>query len=161
MSITQAELKSLLHYNPLTGEFHKFCKNKSKITGYINVLGYSEIRVKSKLYLAHRLAWLYVYGLSPNNEIDHRDHNRSNNKIKNLRDATRVKNSQNASLQKGTVSGVLGVAWCKQREKWIAQIKINYKTINLGGFKLKADAIKARKEANTKYGFHANHGVTL
>ena len=157
--LTKSQLKSLLHYNPETGIFHRKYNTKSKMTGYLNTFGYLEIRVKSKLYLAHRLAWFYVHGEFPQNEIDHIDHDRSNNKINNLRDVTRIENAKNASLRGDSNSGVTGVTWIEYKNIWLSQIKHNYKTINLGTFKDMNEAIRVRKEAEIKYGFHVNHGL--
>lgn len=84
--------------------------------------------------------------------IDHVDGNQLNNQRSNLREATRKQNGQNRiDPGKANKSGVVGVQWCKPRNKWVAMIKVDYKSIYLGGFDKKEDAITARREAEKKY----------
>lgn len=76
---------------------------------------------------------------------------RNDNRKTNLRIATTSQNMRNKDLQSNNTSGITGVYFSKQRNKWVAQIKIENKMINLGGFEKKEDAAKARKEAEEKY----------
>lgn len=160
--ITQARLKELLHYNSETGVFTwKISRQGINVDTMIagtNHQGYIRIRVDNKCYRAHRLAWLYVHGQFPLDQLDHIDHNRNNNAILNLRPSTLEINNRNASKHKKNSSGVTGVYWHKGNKKWRALIFSTGKLINLGSFDVKDDAIKARAEANIKYGFHQNHG---
>ena len=104
--LTQKQLKKILYYNQDTGFFvyKKDIYNLNKyliakqgdIAGGINNRGYIQISVKNKLYSAHRLAWLYVYGNFPKQEIDHINHIRNDNRIKNLRDVSHKVNMNNA-----------------------------------------------------------------
>jgi len=158
--MTQLQLKSLLHYNPLTGIFTWLYTNK--ITANPNTSSrYCKIRIDYKLYQAHRLAWLYIYGYLPK-EIDHINHDKKDNRIVNLREVTRSENMRNKPRISTNTSGACGVIWNKRNKKWNAQIawRVNGKIVNkwLGTFKNKEDAIIARKEANIKYGFHKLHG---
>ena len=105
---------------------------------------------------AHRLAWFLYYGKWPDCEIDHIDHDRSNNRIENLREASTSVNSRNKSKIKSNKSGVNGVFLVG--EKWGASIGVDGKMVWLGTFKRKEDAVVARKIADIKYGFHPNHG---
>jgi len=146
--LSQSELKSLLHYDPETGLFthlyrpvthylHKSWNTRwaGKQAGFVNKLGYIPIFLNHKLYLAHRLAWLYVYGYFPAVHIDHIDRNPSNNKISNLRLATRSENMQNISLcQNNNTTGFLGVSTRKDINKYRASIRVNKKYIHLGYF---------------------------
>jgi len=150
------ELKKSITYNPLTGEFiRKTGKQISikpdKTTGYLRIM------VNRKHYLAHRLAWLYVYGYMPT-IIDHIDGNKTNNKLSNLREVSSLENQRNLTLAKNNTSGVTGVSFSKSRNKWEAKIQVNGKTIHLGRFIELEDAIIARKQGELKYGFHKNHG---
>ena len=127
--ITQSNLKKILHYNPDDGFFTwKININKVKVgdlAGYTNKRNYIRIRAEGRRYMAHRLAWLYMKGEWPRNEIDHIDHVRSNNKWNNLREATHQENSKNQKLHKTNTSGFTGVCWDKGRSEWIAQIMLN------------------------------------
>ena len=91
-SITADELRSILHYNPLTGVFTRIRSAHPHRVGVVvgSVShGYILIGLLGKRYRAHRLAWLYVYGTWPKHDIDHINRNRSDNRICNLRDVTR------------------------------------------------------------------------
>jgi len=165
--MTQSRLRELLDYDPTTGIFvRKVKSNKNtiigSIAGGINISnGYAYIRVDKKRYRAHRLAWLYMFGVFPKNEIDHINHIKLDNRISNLREATSLDNSRNSSRRKSNTSGTTGVSWYSKTNKWVARIKINGKNIYLGYFKEKKDAIRARKIAENKYGFHKNHGKDI
>jgi len=159
--LIQAELKKLLDYNPITGVFtwstNRVCVSVGDVAGHISKSGYSTIRIKGVLYFAHRLAWLYVYNEWPDN-IDHINHNRSDNKIKNLRSVSHKNNLRNMSLSISNTSGVTGVYWDKKKKSWMALIMIDGKSKFLGYSKDKFEVICYRKSANNKYGFHENHG---
>ena len=158
--LTQARLKELLHYDSDTGIFIwiAFVCSKVKIgdvAGHRNQSdGYIKVSIDNKDYLAHRLAWLYIYGEFPPDQIDHINHIRNANWINNLRLARDTSNKKNQSQYKSNTSGYTGVYWCKPRSKWVSQININGKNKYLGSFVHKKDAIESREKANTKYGFH-------
>ena len=162
--LTQLELKKALEYHPETGLFIRIeCRSNrvqaGEVAGYIcSISGYVVIGVSGTQYLAHRLAHLYMTGEWPDNQIDHDDHVRHNNKWDNLFEATNQENHKNRTLNKNNTSGVVGVGWDKERGKWWAAIKTDYKRINLGRFTDKFEAICIRMSANNKYNFHSNHG---
>ena len=143
--MTQDELKELVFYDAETGVFKRLKTNKNighkKSNGYIGVI------LGKEYYLAHRLAWLYVYGNFPEMDLDHINRVRSDNRLSNLRLATRTMNQQNRSLQKNNDSGVAGVVFNKQCKTWNARIKANNKLHHLGSFKNFEDAVIARKNA--------------
>ena len=154
--ITVIKLKELLIYEISTGNFiwkvHRgFGKNmvKGKLAGRINSNGYREISINRKLYSVHRLAWLYVYGKWPDNQIDHINHVRDDNRLCNLREATCQQNKANSSLAKNNTTGYKGVRI--SGNKFRAYIEINGKYISLGSFLNKEDAAKSYKEAAIKY----------
>ena len=137
--ISQDELKALLHYDPDTGVFTWKVNRKGgvkagDITGYEARNGYIQIGVNSKVYLAHRLAWLYVNGIWPECDIDHINGQRFDNKIINLRLATRTENNQNRTAKSNNKSRYLGVYWHKAAQKWAAEIKLSGKKVYLGLF---------------------------
>jgi hypothetical protein len=153
--ITQEYLKSILHYDPETGLF-TWIKPRPKINvgdiaGGIDELGYIRIKIDNKKYRAHRLAHFYMNGKFPDNEVDHKDLNRSNNKWSNIREATRIQNFGNQNKYSNNKSGIKGVCWDKDACKWLAQIQINNKKIKLGRYINIKDAELAYKEAAIKY----------
>jgi len=154
-NFTQEVLMQELHYNPITGVFKRLAGKN--VTSKTNSAGYNTIMVAGHSYLAHRLAWLYVYGVFPN-MIDHIDGNRTNNIITNLRDVSYKENQRNLTIASNNTSGVTGVSFNKERCKWEAKIQVNGKTIHLGRYRDKEDAIIARKQGEFKYKFHKNHG---
>jgi hypothetical protein len=111
-------LKELFRYDPETGDFIRL-KSPSKsantslnsVAGGPDGLGYIRIRIDGHKYRAHRLAWLYIHGAWPENQIDHINGNRSDNRISNLRDVTRGENIQNQkSARIDNKTGLLGVS---------------------------------------------------
>ena len=138
--ITQEELKTYLIYNPLSGNFFWRKQPSYKIplgsiAGTYNDSGYIIIGILGNRYRAHRLAFLYMLGKMPKNQVDHIDGDRSNNRWKNLREVTPLVNAQNVhGASKNNKSGYLGVSWSKQHQKWRANLYINKKQTHLGLF---------------------------
>jgi hypothetical protein len=116
--------------------------------------GYFRGKILGKLYLAHRIIWLYINGKWPE-QIDHINHDRGDNRLINLREASIQENQKNQSKSRKNVSGHTGIYFDKRTRKWRSYIKNMY----LGYFDLFEDAVSARKEAEIKYDFHENHGV--
>ena len=104
---------------------------------------------------AHRAAWALHYGEWPN-VIDHINGDRADNRIANLRSVDKAENAKNRRMHPANKSGALGVI--AHRKGWRAYITHKYQQIHLGVFPTKDEAIAARREAEAKYGFHANHG---
>ena len=91
IELNQETLKEVLNYDENTGIFTN-CKT-GKIMGIGgNSHGYIALSIFGKRYLAHRIAWLYVYGEFPKNQIDHINHDKVDNRIENLRDITAREN---------------------------------------------------------------------
>ncbi len=120
--------------------------------------GYKTSSIFGPKYFAHRVIWTMYHGEQPSDYIDHKNHDRSDNRIKNLRVVTNQGNARNQPKRKDNTSGVTGVCWRKRQKKWEVNIVINGKFIYLGRFTDKADAIAARKAAEIEHGFHKNHG---
>ena len=125
---------------------------------YKDVYGYKTGAINNKLYRAHRVIWAMETGDWPKDQIDHIDHNRSNNAVVNLRQATNTENSRNASIGRNNTSGVCGVFYDKSIEKWRSEIGVDGKNIRLGLFKDMGRATEVRLIAEEKYGYHQNHG---
>lgn len=149
--ITQEKLSQNLDYNPETGIFRWKISigavKKGDIAGYKRLDGYCAIKIERKTYKAHRLAWLYVYGYFPENEIDHINRIKNDNRICNLREVSHQCNMRNSKKPKNNTSGVKGISWYKKIQKWEARIKINRKTKHLGKYKDFDDAVCARLAA--------------
>jgi len=124
--ITQAKLKELLTYHPDTGLFYWKRPGKGRQFGKpisnISPHGYLRIKLEYQNYQAHRLAWCWVYGVFPT-ELDHKDGNKLNNKIENLRIATRNQNAANRGVMANNTSGHRGVCWITRTLRWEANIK--------------------------------------
>ena len=146
MMLTQSRLKELLHYDPETGVFTRATKRFGIRVGDIagNIYkGYVRIKVDNKLYRAHRLAFLYMLGTWPEDQVDHIDLCRANNIWANLREATHAQNQHNTQKPKRNKSGYKGVYFAKDRAKYRAEIRINKKSTRLGQFNTPEEAYEA------------------
>lgn len=161
--LTQDELKSKLHYDQNTGLFtvkksyHK--SNIGKVIEEKSSTGYIYIRINNKFYLAHRLAWLYIHGSEPLELIDHINRIRNDNRIVNLREATKAENGYNRKIGINNTSGIKGIIWYVRYNKWLARISINGIRKCIGYFKNIDDAeiaiINARKKYHGEFEYHA------
>lgn len=120
--------------------------------------GYRTGRIDGKQYLAHRMVWALHHGVWPTGQIDHINGDRGDNRVTNLRVVSNTQNARNATLSKSNKSGVTGVWWDARRNYWCAEIKVNRRKIHLGYFSTLEEAATVRKQAEARYGFHANHG---
>lgn len=151
-----ARLSRLLRYDPVTGHFHWLVRTHGH-GGMIEVDdvagslkdGYINIQLDKVLYRAHRLAWYVMTGdwLPSEQDIDHRNTVRSDNRWKNLRLATRAQNMTNTGVRSDNKSGVRGVSWRADIGKWHARIKVGPKVMLLGNFDTVEEAAAARAKA--------------
>jgi len=138
--LTQERLKELLHYDQKTGVFTwRDARNGrvkiGSIAGTVQKKGYRQIEIDGKGHKESRLAWLYMTGEWPPEQVDHEDTNRANNAWSNLRLATNKTNAQNKrKAQSNNATGVLGVGQRPSRGGFRARITVDGKTINLGRF---------------------------
>ena len=138
LSLTAAEVRAVLHYDPVTGIFtwryrpdrrpEWNTRYAGKEAGAIKHGGspdlrYRVIRLNDVLYRAHRLAWLYVKGSWPPGDIDHEDGDGLHNWWTNLRPADTSQNAANASMRSDNVSGFKGVSFDTRSQKYRAQIQ--------------------------------------
>lgn len=132
----QQELKELFVYDPLTGWFtNRFSRGRAKEgarAGSETGHGYRRIIIDYIKHYEHHLAWLYVYGVYPD-EIDHKNGIRSFNAIDNLRDCTRTQNNFNAERATGA-SGLKGAYLDKRTMHWYSHIQIGGQVKHLGIF---------------------------
>lgn len=151
--VSQERLKELFTYNPNDGLFIRIVGRSGPnaragdVAGCDNGQGYIRIYVDGAPYKAHRLAWFYMYGEWPG-EIDHVNMDRSDNRISNLRPATRAQNRANTKAYSNNKSGEKGVSWYKATGKWKAQIQKNGKKVGLGYFETIESASAAYKAAS-------------
>lgn len=143
MSLTQARLKELLHYDPETGDFTWRQDRGGRRSGQpagckSSKRSYVAISVDDRIYRGHLLAWFYVTGEWPKPFLDHKDLNKKNNAFANLRIATKSQNMANRGAQKNSSSGLKGVSPYRAGEKygkpWQATIQKDGRTIYLGHF---------------------------
>lgn len=161
--ITLSRVKEVLFFEPQTGRFFwiKPTARNVKIgsmAGRKLKDGYRIVCIDRLRIFEHRLVWLFLYGTFPNDEVDHINHIRDDNKPSNLRLVSRLENNQNKSIGKNNSSGFVGICWNKVGKNWMASISINSKRIHLGYFKNIEDAVNAREIASAQYKFHKNHG---
>lgn len=161
--VLQSELKELFHYCPMTGVFTRLKSTSptaraGEQAGGDNGRGYLRVRIRGRLYMLHRLAFLYMTGAMPEGQVDHIDGDPFNNQWGNLRDVSHQENGKNQRLRSTNVSGVMGVRFRPKQGDWRAEICVNGKNKHLGLFATKDEAAKARLQAEKEYGFHPGHG---
>lgn len=135
-NITQDYLRSILDYSPDTGIFvwkertNVPCywnpKHAGKIAGSIptKISPAINIKIDKKLYYAHQLAWLYMFGEFVK-DLDHKNNIKHDNRISNLRKATRSQQVANTRKRSDNKSGLKGVQWHKAGKKWQARVRVN------------------------------------
>jgi len=155
--LTQERLKELLHYDPETGVFTRV--KTGKVSGHVDVVGYCTLGIDYKIYKAHRLAWLYVYGVWPSDMVDHINNVKSDNRIINLREANNTQNQHNQTISSTSKTGVKNVHYNKKHKKYVGMFTYNCEKIYCGMFEKIEDANSAvilkRIEYHKEY---ANHG---
>lgn len=135
--LSHEKLLSVLAYNPRTGQFlwrttRSWRAMAGSVAGTIHANWYRRIKIDGVMHAAHRLAWFYVNGVWPIAEIDHKNLSKADNRIKNLRAASRCQNQQNR-LSGQRESGLKGT-YLYSPGKWASQITANRKKMSLGYF---------------------------
>lgn len=154
--LTGTMIERRLCYDPITGRFisnisSSPSRQKGGPVGNINDQGYLNISMEGRLFRAHRLAWVWMTGNWPKEDIDHINGDRLDNRFVNLREATRSQNLMNSGLKARNKTGHIGVNFDKDRNKFVAQIKVNKKQKHLGRYSKLEDAVSARKAAEEIY----------
>lgn len=143
--IDRGSYYEMVLYNNKSKEIARtiFSKNQlkkvKKYKWHLSGCGYASARISGALVFLHQL----ILGKKEGFKTDHKDRNPLNNLNNNLRFANKSQNAMNRN--------VMGIHWRKDRKKWQARIKINYRIKHLGLFKRKSEALKARKQAELKY----------
>ena len=152
MELTKDLLNEYFEYNKETGDLiRKVAISQSKvgdIAGYTNKSdGYVYINFLGKTFPAHRLVWILHFGTNPSCDIDHINCIRNDNRIENLRAATRSENLHNSSARLRNTTGHKGITYVKNgKKKWKAYVTINYKFNYIGVFNTIEEAINARDD---------------
>jgi len=141
-------LCEILNYDPNTGEFRWRISGNGRrlrdIAGSLNSKGYIVIGINGQIYYAHRLAWLWTHGTWPADQIDHINGDRADNRLSNLREATRSLNAQNIrTASKDSASGFLGISFRKDTGRWQARIQVKDRRLSLGYFSTPEEASAA------------------
>lgn len=150
--LVHALLTEMLDYDQSTGVFTRRITTSSRavkgqVAGTVDPLGYTYIQINGRRYLAHRLAWFYVHRSWPNEFIDHINGQRSDNRLINLREATRQQNNWNSRMKSKNRSGVKGVHWSRKDQRWQAQMHIDGRNKFLGNFHTIEEARQAYQNA--------------
>jgi hypothetical protein len=148
----QNVLHALLDYSPTTGVFTWRKSNGTaaagREAGWLHKAGYVYIGLGGRNYKAHRLAWMYVYGVDPAGLLDHRDRDKTNNRIANLRVCTQQLNAQNYGPQKNNTSGYRCVFLCRKTNRWMVKMALNGKRKYLGTYATPEEADKVARAAS-------------
>lgn len=154
MELTAEKLRAELFYDPDTGKFTWLGKRRNtaalrRDAGSVRSDGYIDIHVAGRRYRAHRLAWLYVHGSWPVNNLDHIDGDPANNRISNLRDVPHRWNAQNT--KKPT-----GIEFRPNNPlKYRVRVWVDDRAKTVGSFATLAEAEIAREAA--KQALHPGH----
>jgi hypothetical protein len=145
--LTAEILRLILSYDELTGIFVWLTGQRKGLVAGTRHGKYYSISIDSNKYLSHRLAWLYIHGEWPKEEIDHINSDCLDNRLSNLRCANRAQNNRNKGSYKNSKSGVKGVCLHKKTGKWFVQIKNDNRKIYLGLYSTIEEAANAYAEA--------------
>lgn len=174
-TLTQDVLKELLHYDPETGIFTwkrrdrkwfktdghwktwntKNCGNKCES---MDAYGYIRIAVFRERYRCHKLVVLYMQGHLPEDQVDHGNGIRSDNRWKNLEECSNAKNCLNKRINYRSKLGLFGLFWYERYNSYQVYINHQKKRLHLGYYEDFFEACCTRKSAELKYKYHENHG---
>lgn len=156
--LTHARLLEVVCYDPLTGRFTWLISNSVRVRvgseagAGRNSRGYRRIQIDKRRYAAHVLAWFYMTGQWPAEEIDHWNRDTGDNRFTNLREATRKQNNENKRQYARSTPGTRGVY--SEGQKWRASVRHNKRQIHLGSFDAVEDAQAARRAAEDQLFTH-------
>ena len=139
MRFSATYLRYRLRYSRQTGVFTWRVSRSNKlkegdVAGHLHSHGYVHIQIDSKIYKAHRLAWLYVTGKWPKKDVEHKNTNKADNKWRNLRLANDSQNQANSRRRKDNTTGLKSVCYRKDCGKWRARLQVRGVRLCLGNF---------------------------
>src|SRR6202012_357604 len=150
MDAIDTVLRKTFAYDPETGIITRLVSKRTdrvgKPAGCPESHGYLQIRFQGRLLMAHLIAWALFYGVWPDHEVDHNNRNRSDNRIKNLRRATRSQNNANSSVRKDNELRIRGVK--KIGGRFVARLAHGKRLEYLGSFDTAEEASRAFNEAH-------------
>lgn len=156
MSLTAERLREVLAYDPESGLFTWLIRPSmavriGDVAGSLSDKGYLIIRINKQNYKGHRLAWLYIKGEWPVDQIDHINHVKSDNRVANLRAVTNAENGQNRDRpHRNSKSGVRGVHYVAARDRWCASIRVSGRLRHVGHYKTAEEAHQAYLNAKAE-----------
>lgn len=143
--LTQEKIHELFDYQDGNLIWKKQLSPRAKvgsIAGCKQNNGYTIIGLFGNQFLAHRIIWMFFNKECPD-FLDHKDGNKSNNRIENLRPCTTIENGYNRKIGSNNKSGHKNIVWHKRDKMWQASITANKKHIHIGLFKNIEDAVVA------------------
>lgn len=179
LNFSPSEINDLVKYNQESGIFYWRPRSPDSFRDYgcykrwrtlyenkeaflsDNGQGYRRGYIRGVCLLAHRVAYCIMEGEWPDDEIDHINGIRSDNRWANLRKVTLAENSKNRRMSKNNTSGCNGVIWVKHAKKYQAIGFDQGKPLSLGYYKTLEEAEKVRKEWERENGYHENHGKLI
>ena len=158
-NLSIVRMNELFCYDPIIGlvtyKEKRGPRKKGAVAGSLKKSGSVEIQFGGRMIRRGRLAWALTHGEWPDHVIDHINHNRSDDRISNLRDVTQAVNQRNQSGKRiNNTTGHVGVSFHKRKGVYASTIYVNGKSIFLGEFKDLDYAVKARNA-----GKRIHHGV--
>ncbi|MGL5284384.1 MAG: HNH endonuclease [Plesiomonas shigelloides] len=165
--LTRQQLIEHFSYDPLTGAMVRIKRYDSYERSFdcnlpitqTNNRGYYWCNVFGKMFLVHRLVWLYMTGEHPEDEIDHINGDRLDNRWSNLRAVSAFDNARNQGERKDNTSGRRGVT--RRGSKWIARISHRGVRYTLGTFNTFDEAVRVREQAEHDFAYHPNHASRI
>lgn len=153
----EEKLKEYLKYDPKTGILtwikkpSKRVKVKSQAGCYDKTTGYMRTQLHGIALYNHRVVWFLYHGTWPQGQVDHKDGDKLNNKISNLRDISVSENNRNKPLHYLNTSGMTGVHYYTKTDRWHVRLKKGSINHFIGSFTCLEEAKKARRQAEIQF----------